>query len=77
MVGHDKAVGIRYLLLQFFNGIIFKLDDTIATATNQMIMMFTSELLFITHLPIMNDHFSGDTSVNKQLERPVDRRLPY
>ena len=64
-----------YLVLKTFNGLILKLDNSLAAGADQMIMVLTSQLMFIAGLAIGQGHLASQTCIYEQLERTVNSSL--
>lgn len=71
----QKAVPERNLFLQFFDGLVLKLDNGVATCTDQVIVVFTCQDMFVTGLTIVQQYFAGQSGFGKQLQSAVDRGM--
>jgi hypothetical protein len=62
--------------LKLLDSLILKLDDGIASGTDQMIMMFTCHNMLEACLAVMQKNFTSQAGLYKQLQGAVHRSLP-
>jgi hypothetical protein len=77
MASDHESVAFGNLILQFFNGLILKLDDRIATGADQVVMMLAGQHMFIARLSVMQKDLTGQSGLYKKLESAVDSSLSY
>jgi hypothetical protein len=73
MAPDHETVACRYLLLQFFDGLVLELDDRVTPRANQVVMVLTGQRVLIAGLTVMQQDLAGQTRLGEQLEGTVDR----
>jgi hypothetical protein len=73
MAFYIKTVASGDIILQLLDGFVFKLDHRIATGADQVIVVLPFHNMFIAGLSIVQQHFPGQSGLDKQLERTIDR----
>jgi len=75
MGSQTKTVTPGDLTLQLLNRLILKLDNGVTAGTDQVIVVFSHQLMFIAGLTVRQHHLTGQTGLHKQLQGTIDRGL--